>query len=389
MNVDGSPQLHPTGSSAGQTPPSPQVPQIVATASPSGHTMAPPVHQAAIGVSPPHTAAATVQVNNQYAGCNLNAPSYGGGQFTPTSHQTPMVPGGNVTAPVLMPVQTTNVLQIPGRPAPNQRLRLAFNGDHTNIYSTPDQTSLVRAQRIIQDNLRVIEELVRFQEEYELPKEEDIKNLPPCVEGQSESQYKHITEVTILSVKLVVEFAKKVHGFNQLTRSDQITLLKACASEVLMLKSTKRYDIKTDSILFVNNQPFTRENYRKAHIGGIADAMFNFCRSTVILRLDPAEYALVTALIIFSERPNLIEPHKVEEIQEYYLQLMQAYVESHGHQDDCKFAKLLALLPELRSLGIVNSDVCFSLKVKKRRLPEFLAEIWDVDQDQGLYSDED
>lgn len=241
----------------------------------------------------------------------------------------------------------------------------------------------IRAKQIPDEHMEVINELIRNQEEFESPKEEDIRNVPPYNEGQGESQLQHFTEMTILTVKLIVEFAKKVRGFEELTREDQITLLKASASEVMMLRSTRKYDIKTDSILFANNQPFTRENYRKAHIGEIADAMFNFCRSTVILRLDPAEYALITALIIFSERPNLREPEKVERIQDFYLELMQAYVEQFREQSEkCKFARLLSLLPELRALGIVNSDVCFSLKVKNHRLPEFLAEIWDVNQEK-------
>lgn len=252
-----------------------------------------------------------------------------------------------------------------------------------NQNSIVEQNLKTRAKQLLEERAHVIHDLIRYLDEYESPKEEDIRNVAPYNEGQKEeSQLKHFTEMTILTVKLIVEFAKKVWGFEFLTREDQITLLKASASEVMMLRSTRKYDIKTDSILFANNQPFTRENYRKAHIGEIADAMFNFCRSTVILRLDPAEYALITALIIFSERPNLREPEKVEQIQEFYLETMQAYVELREQTEKCKFARLLSLLPELRALGIVNSDVCFSLKVKNHRLPEFLAEIWDVNQEK-------
>lgn len=239
-----------------------------------------------------------------------------------------------------------------------------------------------RANKILDERIHIINTLIQYQEEYESPKEEDLRSVAPYDDSRSDKEFKHMAEMTILTVKLVVEFAKKAPYFDQLTREDQITLLKAGASEIMMLRSTRKYDIKTDSILFANNQPFTRENYRRAHIGDIADAMFNFCRSTVILRLDPAEYALITALIIFSERQNLREPEKVESIQEFYLELMQAYVESREQSEKCKFARLLALLPELRALNVVNSDVCFALRVKNHHLPEFLAEIWDVNQER-------
>lgn len=42
------------------------------------------------------------------------------------------------------------------------------------------------------------------------------------------------------------------------------------------------------------------------------------------------------------------------------------------------FAKLLSILTELRTLGNQNSEMCFALKLKNRKLPRFLEEIWDV-----------
>lgn len=45
-------------------------------------------------------------------------------------------------------------------------------------------------------------------------------------EKQSETTYRIITEMTILTVQLIVEFAKRLPGFDKLVREDQITLLK-------------------------------------------------------------------------------------------------------------------------------------------------------------------
>ena len=81
-----------------------------------------------------------------------------------------------------------------------------------------------------------------------------------------------------------------------------------------------------------------------------------------------------------AERQGLVEPQKVEKIQEYYLETLRAYVENHRSPHKSKFAKLLAVLTELRSLGNTNSEVCFSLKVQNKKLPPFLAEIWDIQE---------
>lgn len=45
-------------------------------------------------------------------------------------------------------------------------------------------------------------------------------------EDQCDVRFRHITEITILTVQLIVEFAKRLPGFDKLLREDQIALLK-------------------------------------------------------------------------------------------------------------------------------------------------------------------
>ena len=82
-----------------------------------------------------------------------------------------------------------------------------------------------------------------------------------------------------------------------------------------------------------------------------------------------------------AERPSLLEPEKVEQIQMFYTNTLRMYSENHRQSQGtlAHFAKLLAILTELRTLGSLNSEMCFSLKVKQnKKLPPFLAEIWDI-----------
>lgn len=77
-----------------------------------------------------------------------------------------------------------------------------------------------------------------------------FQNTPSEGEDQSDLNFRHITEITILTVQLIVEFAKRLPGFDKLLREDQIALLKACSSEVRKIKdalltlSTKYYFLK-------------------------------------------------------------------------------------------------------------------------------------------------
>lgn len=80
------------------------------------------------------------------------------------------------------------------------------------------------------------------------------------------------------------------------------TCIQACSSEVMMLRMARRYDVQTDSILFANNQPYSRDSYTMAGIGEVIDDLLRFGRHMYSMKVDNAEYALLTAIVIFSGR---------------------------------------------------------------------------------------
>lgn len=143
----------------------------------------------------------------------------------------------------------------------------------------------------------------------------------------------------------------------------------------------RRYDAQSDSILFANNKSYTRDSYKMAGMAEIIEDLLHFCRQMYAMTVDNVEYALLTAIVIFSDRPGLEQGDLVEHIQSYYIETLKIYI-LNRHSGDPKcgiiFAKLLSILTELRTLGNQNSEMCFSLKLRNRRLPKFLEEIWDV-----------
>ena len=76
--------------------------------------------------------------------------------------------------------------------------------------------------------------------------------------------------------------------------------MQACSSEVMMLRTARRYDAQSDSIVYANNQPHGRDSYTLAGMTGIIESLLRFCRAMYVLKVDNAEYALLTAIVIFS-----------------------------------------------------------------------------------------
>lgn len=148
----------------------------------------------------------------------------------------------------------------------------------------------------------------------------------------------------------------------------------------MMLRMARRYDTHTDSILFANNMSYTKKTYQMAGMEDTVDDLLHFCRQMFSLAIDNVEYALITAIVIFSDRPGLEKADVVECIQSYYIDTLKIYITNRHGENRCsvQFAKLLSILTELRTMGSKNSEMCFSLKLKNRKLPRFLEEVWDV-----------
>ncbi|XP_047494803.1 ecdysone receptor-like isoform X2 [Penaeus chinensis] len=232
------------------------------------------------------------------------------------------------------------------------------------------------------DQEELISALVHYQEEFEQPSEADIKRIQFCFEGEaSDMKFKEITEMTLLTVQLIVEFSKQLPGFSTLQQEDKISLLKACSSEVMMLRAARRYDAKTNSIVFGNSYPYTESEYETAGLGFSAPMLFRFCRNMCRMKVDNAEYALLAAMSIFSaDRPFLREAYKVQKLQEIYLNALIAYVANKRALSSYSImiGKLLNVLTELRTLGNLNSEMCYRIQLTDKRLPDLLNEIWDV-----------
>uniref|UniRef100_A0A915KDE3 Ecdysone receptor n=1 Tax=Romanomermis culicivorax TaxID=13658 RepID=A0A915KDE3_ROMCU len=195
-----------------------------------------------------------------------------------------------------------------------------------------------------------------------------------------------LADLTVLNIQLIVDFAKCLPGFLTLCKNDQLILLKvsqksqksilfhlnncflkACCNELLVLKLAKHFDSKSDRI-FCGQQPqstlqdayswsFSREMFKEAGLGSCADGIFDFAKSMTTIKTDNAEYGLLGAISLYSDRPGLIEAKKVEDIQEVYTSALQSYIDVQRPKNRNVFARLLMKLTDIRTLGAQFADV--------------------------------
>ncbi|CAL8287946.1 unnamed protein product [Merluccius merluccius] len=167
------------------------------------------------------------------------------------------------------------------------------------------------------------------------------------------------------AVREVVDFAKRIPGFRQLSEDDQVGLLKAGTFEVLMVRFASLFDVAEHTVTFLSGKRYSLAALRALGAGELLNAMCEFSEKLAALRLDRDEMSLFTAVVLVSaDRSGVQDLDSVEALQDHLIQALRDLVmRNHGRDAATTFTKLLLKLPELRSLNNVHSEELLSFKV--------------------------
>uniref|UniRef100_A0A671KMI3 Nuclear receptor subfamily 1, group D, member 2b n=1 Tax=Sinocyclocheilus anshuiensis TaxID=1608454 RepID=A0A671KMI3_9TELE len=149
------------------------------------------------------------------------------------------------------------------------------------------------------------------------------------------------------AVREVVEFAKRIPGFKDLSQHDQVSLLKAGTFEVLVVRFTSLFNVKERTVTFLSGRKYSVEALRSMGAGDLLNSMFDFTEKLQALNLSEEEMSLFTAVVLVSAGIN------------YFLKLIRALrsLITKNHPTELAiFTKLLLKLPDLRSLNNMHSE---------------------------------
>ncbi|XP_068598359.1 nuclear receptor subfamily 1 group D member 1-like [Brachionichthys hirsutus] len=166
------------------------------------------------------------------------------------------------------------------------------------------------------------------------------------------------------AVKEVVEFAKSIPGFQNLSQYDQVMLLKSGTFQVLMVRFCSLFDPKERTVTFLNGQTYSLASLRALGMGSLLDAMFEFSEKLGFLGLEPDEMALFMAVVLVSaDRSGIVEVGAVERLQENLIKALRSLIASRRPDDGALFPKLLLRLPDLRTLNNHHSDKLLAFRI--------------------------
>ncbi|KAF7662271.1 hypothetical protein LDENG_00239170 [Lucifuga dentata] len=173
------------------------------------------------------------------------------------------------------------------------------------------------------------------------------------------------SELTTKCIIKVVEFAKRVPGFTGLTIADQITLLKAACLDILILRICTRYTPDQDTMTFSDGLTLTRTQIHNAGFGPLTDQVFTFAGQLLPLEMDDTESGLLSAICLVSgDRQDLVEPSKVEVLQEPLLEALKIYSRKRRPSMPLMFPKALMKITDLRSISAKGAERVVTLKME-------------------------
>ncbi|XP_013392885.1 nuclear hormone receptor HR96 isoform X2 [Lingula anatina] len=238
-------------------------------------------------------------------------------------------------------------------------------------------SSMSPSRRLTDEEHHMIEEIRKA---YRSSLEITVEPMRP--RSKEETNVNDLVNIAEISVRRVIDMAKKIKTFKVLPQTTQISLLKGGAIELLILRSVLTFDKEKQQFLDPTDDPDTNSmsvDELKQGEGALFEEHMRFVKGLVELRADETMLILMLCVALFSpDRPALDNKGIVSEEQEKYSLLLQKYLESKFplHYAKAVFPKLLMKLVDIRNLNEEHSQVL--LKVNPEGIQPLMKEVLDL-----------
>ncbi|XP_013910043.1 PREDICTED: nuclear receptor ROR-beta isoform X1 [Thamnophis sirtalis] len=170
------------------------------------------------------------------------------------------------------------------------------------------------------------------------------------------------------AIQYVVEFAKRISGFMELCQNDQILLLKSGCLEVVLVRMCRAFNPLNNTVLFEGKYG-GMQMFKALGSDDLVNEAFDFAKNLCSLQLTEEEIALFSSAVLISpDRAWLLEPRKVQKLQEKIYFALQHVIQKN-HLDDETLAKLVAKTPTITALCNLHGE---KLQVFKQSHPDIV-----------------
>lgn len=191
------------------------------------------------------------------------------------------------------------------------------------------------------------------------------RELPVDDSRRTASEVQQFYNLLTSSVDVIKTFSEKIPGFSELDKSDQELLFQSASIELFALRLAYRIRQDDDEFTFCNGVVLHRSQCERI-FGDWLGAIFEFSSSLHDMQIDISAFACLAALTLVTERHGLKDGGKVEQLQMKIIGSLRDHVtyNSEAQKKPHYFSRVLAKLPNLRSLSVQGLQRIFYLKLE-------------------------
>ncbi|XP_055356008.1 transcription factor HNF-4 homolog isoform X2 [Paramacrobiotus metropolitanus] len=152
---------------------------------------------------------------------------------------------------------------------------------------------------------------------------------------------------------ILVEWAKYIRPFCELSLDDQVALLRAHAGEHLILGVARRSVHLKDILLLGNESMIVPHSSTEVDIGRIAARVLQeLIKPFREIQIDDKEFACTKAIVFFDpDAKGLSDPQRIKNIRYQILVNLEDYINDRQYESRGRFGELLLLIPSLQSIA--------------------------------------
>lgn len=176
---------------------------------------------------------------------------------------------------------------------------------------------------------------------------------PESISMDKEASYHDICESMRQQLLILVEWAKHIPCFCDLPLDDQVALLRAHASEHLVLGVARR-SLNINEVLLLGNDLVIPRTAADAEVRRIASRILDeLVEPMRTLKVDDTEYACMKAIVFFNpDAKGISDPQKIKSLRSEIQTTLEDYITDQQYEGRGKFGEVLLMLPTLQGIAI-------------------------------------
>ncbi|XP_041367161.1 ecdysone-induced protein 78C-like [Gigantopelta aegis] len=239
---------------------------------------------------------------------------------------------------------------------------------HTHCAVTEDKVKVIqRKPATLMQKIRIPDGATQFSNEE--------------LERQRLLMWQQLSDLVTPAIQSVVEFAKRVPGFSDLSQDDQLILIKSGFFEIWLTRMSRMFNKSENVVTFDEGSLILKDELAVVYSPEFIVAMFDVAASFNLLCLNDTEIGLFTGIVLCSaDRHALSDTKSVEKIQDKLIEALKLQVSRNHSTEENLFATIIMKLPELRTLGTQHNELLkwYRQQWGQVTLPPLFAEIFDI-----------